>query len=143
MNRTDEQQLRLDFEQWFDDAAAKNIEAVMTRIAEDVVSYEHVAQLQHVGSNAVREVCQAGFDAATGDFRWDIPELNVITSGDIAVAWGMNRMRFQEPGHEPVETWSRGTRIFRNTDGKWELIHQHLSFPLDPATGLAATDLQP
>lgn len=36
----------------------------MADIAEDVVSYEHVAPLQYVGVNAVREVCKAGIDRA-------------------------------------------------------------------------------
>jgi DNA-binding CsgD family transcriptional regulator len=39
--------------------------------------------------------------------------------------------------------WSRGTRVFRRTDGGWKLIHQHVSFPYDPATGEARMNLRP
>jgi ketosteroid isomerase-like protein len=48
-------------------------------------------------------------------------------------------MRVQEPGGEPVETWSRGTRVFQKLDGRWQMIHQHVSFPFDPATGGIST----
>ena len=30
-----------------------------------------------------------------------------------------------------VEMWSRGTRIFQHIDGRWQRIHQHVSFPID------------
>jgi hypothetical protein len=48
----------------------------MSHIADDVVSYEHDAPLQYVGAERVREICQKGFDAAEGDFTWDIPDIS-------------------------------------------------------------------
>jgi hypothetical protein len=38
---------------------------------------------------------------------------------------------------------SRGTRVFQRSSGRWLMTHQHVSFPIDPTTGLAATDLTP
>ena len=32
-----------------------------------------------------------------------------------------------------VESWSRGTRVFRRRDGDWTIVHQHVSYPYDPA----------
>jgi ketosteroid isomerase-like protein len=112
------------FREWFRDAAAKDLDAVMDKIADDVVSYEHNEPLEYVGAAAVREVCRAGFEFQGGDFRWDIPDLKVIVSGDIAVAWGLNHMR-----SDTYDAWSRGTRIFQRIDGRWKMIHQHVSFP--------------
>ncbi|AVT31180.1 DUF4440 domain-containing protein [Plantactinospora sp. BC1] len=134
-----EQEIRREFAEWFRDSAAKDLDAVMTKIAPDVVSYEHAAPLVHRGADAVREVCRQGFELAEGDFRWDVPDLEVVVRDDIAVTWGLNRMRVQEPGSEPVETWSRGTRVFRKVDGRWQMIHQHVSFPFDPSTGQITT----
>jgi ketosteroid isomerase-like protein len=129
--------------EWFRDAAARDVDALMTKIDDHVVSYEHVIPLQYSGANAVREVCRRGFEAMKGQFRWDIPDLQVIVRDDIAVTWGLNRMQAQESGKPGVELWSRGTRIFQKVDGKWKLIHQHVSFPYDPGTGAAKTDLKP
>jgi hypothetical protein len=33
--------------------------------------------------------------------------------------------------------------VFQQIDGKRKLIHQHVSFPVDPETGAARTDLEP
>jgi ketosteroid isomerase-like protein len=52
-------------------------------------------------------------------------------------------MRAAQPGGAGFEAWSRGTRVFRKTDGQWKLIHQHVSFPYDPETGAVKTDLRP
>jgi ketosteroid isomerase-like protein len=143
MTSSAEQEIREEFEQWFDEAAAKDTDAVMAHIARDAVSYEHDAPLQYVGVDAIREVCQRGFDAQLDDFRWDIPDLKVIVRDDIAVTWGLNAMRSRDPGGQTMESFSRGTRIFQKIDGEWKMIHQHVSFPYDPETGQAVTDLRP
>jgi uncharacterized protein YndB with AHSA1/START domain len=127
-----EHELRALFAAWSRASAARDLDASMAPIARDVVSYEHVPPLQHVGVAAVREVCKRGFDAVRGEFRWDVPDLQVRVRGDLAVTWGLNRMSSREPGGTPTEVWSRGTRVFQKIDGAWKMIHQHVSFPVEP-----------
>ena len=138
-----ERELRDEFRRWFDEAEAKDLDGVMSHVAPDVVSYEHDAPLQYVGADGVRAVCQRGFDAMPGAFRWDVPDMTVIVRGDIAVQWGLNRMSGTGADGAPYEGWSRGTRVFRRVDGRWLMIHQHVSYPYDPATGEAKTALAP
>lgn len=135
MSENAEAEIRREFEEWFRDAAAKDLDAVLTKIADDAVSYEHEAPLAYVGVGAIGEVCRNGFDVMKGEFRWDIPDLHVVVRDDIAVTWGLNHMRARQPGGEKVESWSRGTRVFQRIDGAWKLIHQHVSDPYDPETG--------
>ncbi|MGC9670577.1 nuclear transport factor 2 family protein [Planosporangium sp. 12N6] len=52
---------------------------------------------------------------------------------------GASRRAGREAGRDPVA----GTRIFRRTDNGWAMMHRHLSYPCDPQTGAARTDLQP
>ncbi|HET7715317.1 MAG TPA: nuclear transport factor 2 family protein [Bauldia sp.] len=137
-----EKEIRRDFDDWFRDAARKDLDAVMTRIAPDIVSYEHDAPLVYRGADSVREVCRRGFDAMPGKFRWDIPDLQIVVRDDLAITWGLNRMSAELPEGGKIEMWSRGTRAFRKIDGKWMMIHQHVSFPYDPATGQARLDLK-
>jgi ketosteroid isomerase-like protein len=138
-----EHEVRQLFQRSFEEAAAKDIDGVMSHIADDVVSYEHDEPLQYVGADGVREVCQRGFDAMKGDFRWDVPDLTVIVRDDIAVTWGLNRVQAHGPDGEKIEIWSRGTCVFHKANGSWLMIHQHVSYPYDPETGEARTDLRP
>jgi uncharacterized protein (TIGR02246 family) len=125
-------------ERWFAATAAKDLDTIMDGIADDVVSYEHEAPLAYTGADAVREVCRGGLEASTGTVTWDVPELEVVVVGDLAVGWGLNRMTA-----DGAEGWSRGTRVFRRRGGRWEMVHQHVSYPVDPETGAARTDLRP
>ena len=59
------------------------------------------------------------------------------------MTWGLNRMADYADGVVKSEMWSRGTRIFQRVDGRWQMIHQHVSFPMDPATGRARFYLVP
>jgi ketosteroid isomerase-like protein len=138
-----EQEIREDFQSWFKAAAAKDTDAVMSHIAKDALSYEHDAPLQYKGEAAIREVCQRGFDAMEGAFRWDIPDLNIIVRDDIAVSWGLNHMTAKGPAGKVIDMWSRGTRVHQKIGDRWLMIHQHVSYPYDPETGAAKLDLKP
>ncbi|WP_394814916.1 YybH family protein [Streptomyces millisiae] len=128
---------------WFEDTAAKDLDGLMAHIADDVVSYEHDAPLEHVGVDRVREVCRSGLAASSGPVGWEVPGMRVLVDGDLAVAWGLNRMTAEAEDGTTAESWSRGTRVFQRRDGDWVAVHQHLSYPYDPETGEAKTDLTP
>ncbi|GII90601.1 YybH family protein [Sinosporangium siamense] len=138
----DEEEIRSIHRHWSDRTSAKDLDGLMQHIADDIVSYEHDAPLQHEGSAAVREVCRTGLAWAQGAVGWTVPDLTVMVDGSIAVAWGLNRMEAEFDG-QMTESWSRGTRVFRRTGTTWEVIHQHLSYPYDPKTGETMTGLHP
>lgn len=138
-----EREIRALHERWFERTAAKDLDGLMDGIADDVVSYEHVAPLEHVGLARVRQVCRDGLEAGTGEVTWQVPELSVVVTDDLAVAWGLNLVQVEGPDGQPIETWSRGTRVFRRTGPAWAMTHQHLSYPVDPKTGGVRTDLRP
>jgi len=84
---------------------------MMSHIADAVVSYEHEASLQYLGAERVREVCQRGFDFMEGTFSWDIPDMELIVCGDIAIQWGLNMMRFDRkwrPRSRELVSWDAG-----------------------------------
>ena len=119
-----EREIRQLHQGWFDSTAAKDLDAMMAGIDEDVVSYEDDGNLQYIGLAAVRELCQRGLDAATGTISWEIPDLRVLVREDLAVAWGIDHQQI-----DGVESQARATRVFERKDGRWLMIHQHRSSP--------------
>ncbi|MEV5541269.1 SgcJ/EcaC family oxidoreductase [Saccharopolyspora shandongensis] len=140
---TAEAEVRTVHQSWFDATARKDLDRLMAHIAADIVSYEHDAPLQYVGVDAVREVCRRGLDWTGGAVGWDVPEMTVLIRDDLAVVWGLNRMHAVVPDGTSDESWSRGTRVFRKRDDRWEMVHQHVSFPYAPETDAAVTALRP
>ena len=128
---------------WSEQTAAKDLDGLMSAIADDVVSYEHETPLQYVGIDEVRSVCERGLEAGAGEVSFTVPDQTVVARGDLAVAWGLDRVAVNDAGGDTFEMWSRGTRVFRRNAGSWTMVHQHLSYPLDPQTGAARTDLRP
>jgi uncharacterized protein (TIGR02246 family) len=126
-----ERDVRAIHEQWSVRTAAKDLDGLMEHIADDVVSYEHEQPLEYVGKERVREACRRGLDASSGAVGFEVPELEVRVREDLAVAWGLNRLVAETPGGETVVSWSRGTRVFMRRDARWEMVHQHVSSPLD------------
>jgi ketosteroid isomerase-like protein len=110
----------------------KDLDRLMTHIADDVVSYEHDAPLQYTDLNGVREVCKQGLESAPGTVTWEVPDLTIIAWEDHAIAWGLNRMTAERGDAEVAESWSRGTRFFEKRDGVWKLTHQHSPTPTTP-----------
>ena len=129
-------------QRWFQASRDKDLDTSMEPLAANIVSYEHSAPLQFTDIEAIREECRLGFEASD-DVEWTVPDLRIEVEGDLAVAWGLNRMATHQSDGTDSVTWSRGTRVFRRFDGRWRMIHQHVSFPVDPSTGAAATGLAP
>jgi uncharacterized protein (TIGR02246 family) len=127
---------------WSERTAAKDLDGLMANIADDVVSYEHAGPLQYAGKPAVREVCKAGLELASGKVDLTTPDLTVLARNDLAIAWGLDHIA-AETNDGPTESWSRATRVFQRHPDGWQLIHQHLSYPIDATTGAARTDLKP
>ncbi|MGW0664359.1 YybH family protein [Streptodolium elevatio] len=129
---------------WFAHTAGKDLDAMIADSAEDVVAYEQETPLRHTGVADLRTTCKAGLDAA-GDatVHWDVPDLTVAARDDLAVAWGLDRIRLANPGGSATEAWSRATRVFTRRGGHSRMTHQHLSVPYDGQTARAALDLTP
>jgi ketosteroid isomerase-like protein len=138
-----EAQIKQLFLDWLAASSRKEIDAAMAPISETIVSYEHSMPLEFRDIAALRKECLTGFERVGSEFEWSIPDLKIIVRGDIAVTWGLNRMADHEGGKLKTEMWSRGTRIFQFIAGGWKMIHQHVSFPFDPSTGIVRIDLKP
>jgi uncharacterized protein (TIGR02246 family) len=117
-------EVRAVHEQWSHRTAAKDLDGLMEHIAPDIVSYEHTGRRPYVGIDDVRESCRRGLETSPGRIVFDTPDLTVRVHGDLAVAWGLDRI-----AADGVESRSRGTRVFERRGGDWQLIHQHLSVP--------------
>ena len=116
------EQIRDLMNQWTADTAARDLDALLKPIADDVVSYE--IDGEYIGKPAVRDVCKAGLDSTTEEITFTTPDLTIEVSGNLAIAWGIDQV--EAAG---VTTPSRSTRLFKRVNDSWQLIHQHLSYP--------------
>src|SRR5262245_21977524 len=65
-----------------------------------------------------------------GPLEIEMPEPRILIGGDLAVAWGLCRMRGVKRDGAAVEMWYRTTVCFERQLGAWKVVHEHASLPM-------------
>lgn len=114
-------------------------------MAHDVVAFDLQPPLAFRGVEARDTAAlDAWFATWDGGVTVEMHEPRILVSGDLAVAFGLNRMRGDKKDEGPVESWSRRTIVFARREVAWRIVHAHESFPMKmDGSGAAATDLKP
>ena len=122
---------------------SKDIDAVMSTFAADVISYDLGPPLQHGGGEVFEEHWQALFSAYEGAIDYEIRDLQVAVSNDLAFIHSLNKTSGLLKSGKRSERWLRWTACFRKRDDKWRVVHEHVSVPVDLKSGKALVDLKP
>ncbi len=122
---------------------AKDIARLMALYSPDVVYFDLVPPLRYTGAAALRVRFLDWFGRWESPIGQDISDLNVLGSGDVAVAhmliWASGTLN----GGREVGYWVRTTNGCRRSGGRWSIAHEHVSLPVDMASGRAVMDLAP
>lgn len=117
-------------------AAAQGAEGVTRTWSDDMVWYEIGPVEIHGGKPATALTAQQF--KALGQLRTKILRIEVNANGNIGYAHSIqNFIADRADGGGELNFIFRETDIFEKRDGKWQLVHQHLSVPVDLATGKA------
>jgi ketosteroid isomerase-like protein len=138
----DEAQIRHRIDTLVEAVRAQDLDTVKTVFAPEVVSFDIVPPLRHLGAEAK---CRNWADvfAAYETLDYEARDLTVTVGGDVAFAYSLNRISGTLRIGRPSEHWVRWTGCFRKIDGTWLIAHDQISVPADMATGRALLDLEP
>jgi len=121
----------------------KDLDRLMSLYSPEVVYFDVVPPLQYVGSTALRERFLKWFDGYQGSIGMEVRDLNILASGDIAVARWFSRASGTLKNGREVGSWVRATSCCRWASHGWWITHEHISLPVDIVSGSAATNLLP
>jgi PhnB protein len=128
----------------------EQIEAIRTydadtltaRYTPDVAVFSLAPPLQTTGPD--QEGLKAWFASWKGPIGYEIHDLHVETSEDLAFCHGLTRLRATGTDGNKVDLWSRLTLCLRQVGGQWKVAHEHQSVPFYMDGSLkAAVDLKP
>jgi ketosteroid isomerase-like protein len=122
---------------------SKDIDRLMSFYGPEIVYFDIVPGLQYRGSEALRPRFLDWFDGFEGPIRQEIGQVDVVVSGDVAVAYMLIRAGGTPKGGREVDYWVRGTSCFQRSGDRWLVVHEHVSVPVDFAAGSPAMDLVP
>jgi ketosteroid isomerase-like protein len=128
---------------WSEAIRIKDIDRLMALYSPDIVYFDVVPPLYYTGSAALRRNFLRWFEAWQSAIGVEIRDLHILASGDLAVAHLLHRTSGTLKNGREVGYWVRATVCCQQTDHRWRITHEHVSLPVDVASGSAAMDLVP
>lgn len=122
---------------------ARDVEGSTANIAPDIVWFDVVNPLQHLGSDALKKRAEEWFASFEGPIGYEMRDLSITASDDVAFSHGLNHVSATKTGGEQLDMWWRTTVCFRKIDEQWTVTHEHNSVPFDVGTGRASMELKP
>jgi uncharacterized protein (TIGR02246 family) len=122
---------------------AKDIDAVMSLYAPNIVSFDVDPPLRYAGIENKRQAWRAFFAAHPGPLTYEVRELEIATEGALAFVHGVNHVQGTLANGHDSDLWVRWTACFRRIDGAWLVVHDHVSVPADLKNGRALLNLTP
>jgi ketosteroid isomerase-like protein len=121
----------------------RNVDAMLAQCAPEVVTFDLVAPIKHEGADTLRQLWGKTLAAFEGQLDYDYQQLAIQVDGDVAFARSLNRFGGTTTDGTPVVNWLRSTLGLRRIDGRWKIVHQHVSVPFDMESGKALLELHP
>jgi uncharacterized protein (TIGR02246 family) len=140
---SDEAQIRQLMDDWAQAFRSMDIEGVMASYAPDVVAFDILPPMKHAGADAYRKLWEQCFAAAQGAVDVEIRDLSITTGDDVAFSHMFSRCSGSDDKGQKFEIWTRSTACFRKINGKWLIVHEHFSVPVDMEIGKAMMALEP
>jgi uncharacterized protein (TIGR02246 family) len=122
---------------------AKDIDALMSSHAPDVVMFDALDPLQYVGAEAVGERAGQWLSWYRGPVGYEVRDLSVTAGDGAAFCHYLYRVTGTMTNGREVDMWVRSTVCFRKADGAWVVAHEHTSVPFNAESGKASVELKP
>ena len=139
----DEADIRQRIDKLVEAIRAMDLEGVKPIYAPDIVSFDIVPPLQHVGAAAQWKNWADVFTAYQRPLGYEIHDLTITLGDDVAFGHSLNRISGTLKNGNRTDFWLRWTSCFRKIDGNWLIVHHQASVPVDFESGRALLNLEP
>jgi ketosteroid isomerase-like protein len=92
---------------------------------------------QHVGWEDYKQDWQGVFAAFPGPIKFDITDLEITTVGTVAYSHSIQAGELTASDGAKVSLTVRVSDVYRKIHGQWLIVQEHVSVPVDLATGKA------
>jgi uncharacterized protein (TIGR02246 family) len=107
----------------------KDIEALMTHYAPDVIAYDVMPPLRVQGAAEYRKNFERWFESMPGPIEYEIEDLRVSMSESHAFCHFVGHIKGTKKDGGKTDFWVRVTTCFQKANGQWLVGHEHVSMP--------------
>ncbi len=116
---------------------AKDVDAIMKVYVPDdsLLVYDVVPPRQYAGAKAYRKDWQELLSLFPGPLKFEISDLHVFAAGSLAYGYSIQHLTGADAKGQTIDFTVRVTDVYRKIKGHWLVVHEHVSVPVDLATG--------
>ncbi|HEV2302647.1 MAG TPA: nuclear transport factor 2 family protein [Stellaceae bacterium] len=116
---------------------AKDLNAVMKVYmpGKPLFVFDLVPPRQYVGAAAYRKDWEDFFAMFKGPLKFSISELAITAGRTLAFSHSVQHVAGTDANGKPIDITARVTDGYRKIGGRWLIVHEHVSVPVDLATG--------
>jgi uncharacterized protein (TIGR02246 family) len=122
---------------------AKDVDGIISFFAPEIVSFDILPPLAAVGADTFVKHWKEFFESHQGPIHVEFPDVSIAAGDDVAFSYCVHRIKGTLKTGQQTDWWLRWTACYRKTNGKWLIVHEHVSVPADLGTGMALLDLKP
>jgi uncharacterized protein (TIGR02246 family) len=133
----DEQEIRALEDKFAAAFNAKDLDAIMkVYVPGDELFVFHVGiPRQHVGFEDYKKDWKDFLAEYPGPIKFEMHDLSIVSDGKIAYSHSIQHVVGKSADGSSQDFAARVTDVYRKIEGKWLIVQEHVSVPIDFATG--------
>lgn len=117
---------------------AKDVNALMACYSpKDLYVFDAIPPRAYPSWDAYKKDWEGLFTAFPGPVSYSMSEVSITVVGSLAYAHNIQTGYFTDKNGSRLDAAVRVTDVLRKTNGKWLIVHEHVSVPVDLMTGKA------
>ncbi len=124
---------------------AKDVNAVMANYlpGDSLIVFDVIPPRQYTGWDAYKKDWQGVLGGCADSPKMDISDLAITTGRRIAFSHSIQHFVCTDAKGNKLDMTLRATDAYRKEKGKWLIVHEHISVPVDLATSKADLSSKP
>jgi ketosteroid isomerase-like protein len=116
---------------------AKDVDAIMKVYVpgKDLFVFDVTPPRQYIGADAYRKDWIELFAMFKGPVKFEVSDLAITAGSDIAFSRSIQHVSGTDTKGQPVDFTVRVTDDYRKISGRWLIVQEHISVPVDFSTG--------
>ena len=116
---------------------AKDINGIMAYYVPDdsLVVFDAIPPRQYLGAAAFRKDWEGFLAVYPSTLHSEVSDWKIETDGNLAYGHGFYRTNGPGKDGKPLDLTVRVTDVYKKINGKWLVVHEHVSWPVDLETG--------
>ena len=142
---SDEAQIRAMEAAMIEGYAAKDLDKGLAAYVQDetLFVFDAIPPRQYVGIKAWRADNEGFMAMFQGPLKVEMSDLSITTNGKLGFGHNIQRFTGTDKNGKPIDLTFRVSDGYKKINGKWKIVQEHISFPVDVATGKADFSSKP